>query len=72
METMKFHFEIEVQTENARVEDIDKYKEIFSALIKSGGLSGVKNGKTIIHFNGNGNFQGISLNYWPWRKRKSY
>jgi hypothetical protein len=51
-------------------EETQKMKEIFHALIQSGGLSGVKNGKTILHFDGEGTFQGVELNYWPWRKRK--
>lgn len=48
----------------------EKYKEIFTALVMSGGLTGVKGGKTIIHFDADGVFQGIALDYWPWRKRK--
>ena len=48
-----------------------KIEEIIKALISSGGLTGVKGGKTIIHFDGDGIFQGIELAYWPWRKRKN-
>lgn len=51
-------------------EDMRNVQEIFLALIKSGGLTGVKGGQTIIHFDGVGSFQGIELDYWPWRKRK--
>jgi hypothetical protein len=51
-------------------EEIQKMKEIFLALIQSGGLTGVKGGKTIIHFDLGGDFQGIELNYWPWRKKR--
>lgn len=47
-----------------------KIKEIVEALIVSGGLTGVKGGSTIIHFNGQGIFQGIQLSYWPWRRKK--
>lgn len=42
---------------------------IFEALVKSGGLSGVKGGQTILHFDANGVFMGVQLNYWPWRRR---
>lgn len=52
---------------------IDKQKkaeEVFIALIQTGGLTGVKGGQTIIHWDGDGNFMGINLNYWPWRKRR--
>ena len=57
-------------TFEADSEQIDKATEIFHALIKSGGLWGVRGGKTSIHFDANGVFQGIELNYWPFRKRK--
>lgn len=52
-------------------EDVSKIKEIFDALVASGGLSGVKGGVTEIHFDGDGNFQGVKLNYWTWRRRKT-
>ncbi len=51
-------------------ETLDKFTEIFHALIKSGGLSGVKGGQTIIHFDAEGIFQGVQLSYWPYRRRK--
>ena len=50
--------------------DLMKIQEVFEALISSGGLTGVKGGKTIIHFDGDANFMGVELSYWPWRKRK--
>ena len=52
-------------------EEIKKHQEILLALVSCGGLSGVKGGRTIIHFDGEGIFQGIELDYWPWRRRKS-
>lgn len=51
-------------------EKLSKIQEIVEALIVSGGLTGVKGGKTLIHFDGDGTFQGIELDYWPFRKRK--
>lgn len=45
-------------------------QEIFMGLLKSGGLTGVRGGKTVIHFNELGDFMGIELSYWPWRRRK--
>ena len=45
-------------------------QEIVSALIQSGGLTGVKGGKTILHFDANGSFMGVELDYWPYRRRK--
>ena len=62
--------EINIHINDVDEEQIQKYYEIFLALIKSGGLSGVKNGKTILHFDAEGIFQGVELDYWPWRKRK--
>ncbi len=52
-------------------EEIKNYQEILVALVASGGLSGVKGGQTILHFDGIGNFMGVQLSYWPWRKRKN-
>ena len=63
---MKIQLYIEGTTE----EDINRYREILEALIKSGGLTGVKGGQTIIHFDAIGNFMGVQLSYWPWRRRK--
>jgi hypothetical protein len=49
--------------------DIEKVRTIFTALVTSGGLTGVKGGKTILHFDATGTFMGIELDYWPWRRR---
>ena len=62
---------ISLKIEGYTEEEIEKYKEILYALVRSGGLSGVRGGQTIIHFDGDSNFQGIQLSYWPWRKRKN-
>lgn len=51
-------------------EKLRRIQEIFEALITSGGLTGVKGGKTLIHFDAEGIFQGVELNYWPFRRRK--
>ena len=52
-------------------EELIRYQEIIVALISCGGLSGVKGGQTIIHFDGEGNFQGVQLSYWPFRRRRN-
>ena len=62
--------EIRIAIENTTMDEILRFEEIFKALVKSGGLSGVKGGKTILHFDNEGLFQGIELDYWPWRRRK--
>ena len=51
-------------------ERLAKYVEIFTVLIEKGALDGVRGGSTIIHFDGEGVFQGIELDYWPYRKRR--
>jgi hypothetical protein len=61
---------IEIELTDVDEEQMKKFHEIFLALIKSGGLSGVKGGKTILHFDEAGTFMGVELDYWPWRKRK--
>ena len=51
-------------------QQIADIQEIVSALISSGGLTGVKGGKTLLHFDQNGIFMGVELNYWPYRRRR--
>lgn len=62
--------ELNVNMENVDKVDTIRYEEIFNALIRSGGLSGVKGGKTVIHFDAEGTFMGVQLDYWPFRRRK--
>ncbi len=61
---------IEIEIKGYTPEETDRFREIFHALITTGGLSGVKGGRTILHFDADGIFQGIELDYWPWRRRK--
>lgn len=51
--------------------DAKRYEEIFNALIASGGLDGVKGGKTILHFDQDGTFQKVQLDYYPWQRRNT-
>lgn len=44
--------------------------EIFEALIVSGALTGVKAGRSILHFDDEGVFRGVELSYFPWRRRR--
>ena len=69
---MKINLDIK-NTENINPSDeqVEEYNEIITALITSGGLDGVRGGQTIIHFDQDGVFMGISLNYWPWRRKKN-
>ena len=61
---------IRLTVEGASAEEISRYQEILMALIQSGGLTGVKGGQTIIHFDANAEFMGVQLSYWPFRRRK--
>lgn len=66
--------ELSFDTENVGTigpAEMARFTEIFSALIRSGGLTGVKGGKTILHFDADGQFMGVQLDYFPWRRRKS-
>lgn len=55
--------------ENFDPKEIPRFEEIIAALISSGGLSGVKSGKTILHFDPHGVFRGVQLDYWPYKTR---
>lgn len=61
---------IELYIDGITEEETNRYMEIFQALMKSGGLTGVRGGKTILHFDAEGVFQAVELDYYPWRKRK--
>ncbi len=62
---------IDLKVEGATDDQIERYKEIFSVLIEKGALDGIRGGSAILHFDSNCIFQGVQLDYWPWRKRKS-
>lgn len=60
---------IELNIEGISHDDTLRVHHILRALIQTGGLFGVKGGQTILHFDDNGKFRGVQLNYWPWRDR---
>ena len=60
---------VQIQIEGATKEQMEKYTEIFTVLLAKGALDGVKGGKTILHFDGEGNFMACQLDYTPWRRR---
>lgn len=69
---MKVEFEIN-NTENIKnitPAEVERIREIFVALIQTGSLTGVRGGQTIIHFDGQGEFQKIEIKYFPWAKRR--
>jgi len=61
---------IKLEIEGVDPKEVERYQEILYALVKCGGLTGVKGGQTILHFDHEGTFQGIELDYWPFRRRK--
>lgn len=69
---MRIEFELE-NTENVgdlSTVELQKIGEIFHALVVCGGLTGVKAGQTIIHFDHKGVFKHIELKYTPWSKMR--
>ena len=61
---------IDLYVEDATPEQIAKYTEIFRVLIEKGALDGIRGGSAILHFDQQSTFQGVQLDYWPWRRRK--
>lgn len=61
---------IELKIVGESQETVNRYQEIFMALLTTGALSGVRGGKAILHFDADGVFQGVELDYFPWRRRK--
>lgn len=51
--------------------EIKSMERIVLALVTSGGLTGVKGGQTIIHFDPTGKFVGVQLSYWPFKLREN-
>jgi len=69
---MKITLDIKnLENVNFTPERLKLYEEILTAIVSSGGLDGVKGGQTIIHFDALGNFMGVQLSYWPWRRKKN-
>ena len=69
MQTIQFTIQNTENVGHLDLEQVKHIQEVVVALISSGGLTGVKGGKTIIHFDDKGAFRGVELSYWPWRKR---
>lgn len=52
-------------------ERLSRYEEIFNVLIEKGCLDGVRGGRASIHFDADGRFMMVNLDYSPWRRRKA-
>ena len=66
----KLIFELETE-ETFTKQEVDKINNIFAALLTTGGLLGMRNGSTSIHFDKNGDFQAVRLDYMAWRNFKT-
>lgn len=60
---------IQLEIENISKEETLRYQEILGALISSGAL-GLKNGKATLHFDQDGTFQGVQLDYWAFKRKR--
>lgn len=60
---------VKIEVEGATAEQIFRYREILTACLSVGALDGVRNGKTILHFNELGVFQRVQFDYTPWVRR---
>lgn len=60
---------IELNIEGVTKEETLRYQEIIAILISSGALR-LKNGSSVLHFDSEGVFQGVQLDYWAFRRRK--
>ena len=51
--------------------DIRDIEQMVGAILQVGGFTGVRGGRTILHFDHNGTFQRVELSYIPWVRRKT-
>ena len=64
---MKIDITITVDVDS--VYQADEIAKVFKLLVDKGAMSGVKGGQSIIHWDGDGKFKGISFDYWVYRER---
>ena len=60
---------INLDIPNASKEQLDKYMEMFGAIVNSG-IMGIKGGKATLHFDATGQFMGTEVNYWSYKRKK--
>lgn len=60
---------IELRIEGITREEALKYQEIISVLISSGALR-LKSGRAVLHFDPEGTFQGVQLDYWAFKRKR--
>jgi hypothetical protein len=62
--------DIQLHIPEVDIKDTARYQEILVSLISSGALN-LKNGKATLHFDSEGTYQGVQLDYWAWKRKKS-
>lgn len=60
---------IDLKIHDVSAEETARYQEILVSLISSGALN-LRNGKAILHFDSEGIYQGVELDYWAWKRKK--
>jgi len=60
---------IELKIEGVTKEETDKIQEVLTILISSGAMR-LKNGSAGLYFDADGTFQGVKLEYWPFKRKK--
>lgn len=61
---------IEVNIPDKSEEYANKYQEIIVALISSGAFD-LRNGKAVLHFDNDSTFQGVQLDYWAFKRKRT-
>jgi hypothetical protein len=62
--------DIQLNIPDIDIKETTRYQEILVALISSGALN-LKNGKAVLHFDSEGVFQGVQLDYWAFKRRRA-
>jgi hypothetical protein len=62
--------DIQLNIPDIDLKETARYQEILVSLISSGALN-LKNGKATLHFDRDGIYQGVQLDYWAWKRRKA-
>lgn len=62
--------DIQLNIPEMEQKEVIKYQEILVSLIGSGALN-LKNGKAVLHFDSEGIYQGVQVEYWAFKRRKA-
>lgn len=62
--------DIQLNIPDIDIKETARYQEILVALVSSGALN-LKNGKAVLHFDSDGVFQGVQLDFWAFKRKKA-